>query len=112
MTKPMVFNYADHERALEEIARLKEDIANLQIRCRIAESEKPVSSDRDCKNCIHQKPDGCSRWDCEYESRMVEVVRCKDCMYWEGGCKEYGMGFMNPQTDDDDYCSYGERREP
>ena len=41
MTKPMVFNYADHERALEEIAKLKEDIANLQIRCRIAESDKP-----------------------------------------------------------------------
>ena len=41
MTKPMVFNYADHERALEEIKKLKEDIANLQIRCRIAESDKP-----------------------------------------------------------------------
>lgn len=24
-------------------------------------------SDRDCKNCKHNKPDGCSRWDCEYE---------------------------------------------
>ena len=95
MTKPMVFNYADHERALEEIAKLKEDIANLQIRCRIAESEKPVSSDRDCKNCVHHKPDGCSRWDCEYEpagsdlisrAKAIDAV-CDECE-WERKCHE------------------------
>ena len=128
MTKPRVFNYADHERALEEIARLKEDIANLQIRCRIAESEKPVSSDRDCKNCVHQKPDGCSRWDCEYEPRMVEVVRCKDCEHrHKDECPMYfveqydideGDGYYDTDyifrdyTQDDGYCSWGERREP
>lgn len=77
MTKPMVFNYADHERALEEIARLKEDIANLQIRCRIAESEKP---DRDCKHCKHLKPDGCSRWDCEYEPVMSDLISRADAI--------------------------------
>ena len=105
MTKPMVFNYADHERALEEIARLKEDIANLQIRCRIAESEKPVSSDRDCKNCIHQKPDGCSRWDCEYESRMVEVVRCKDCYHAEDDITHMFCVYFHYKVYEDDYCS-------
>lgn len=77
MTKPMVFNYADHERALEEIARLKEDIANLQIRCWIAESEKP---DRDCKTCKHNKPDGCSRWECEYVPRMDDIISRADAI--------------------------------
>ena len=80
--KPIVFNYGYYEKVVEENKKLKAEVANLLIRCRIAEEDKP------------------------------EVVRCKDCMYWEGGCKEYGMGFMNPQTDEDDFCSLGERREP
>ena len=146
MTKPMVFNYADHERALEEIAKLKEDIANLQIRCRIAESETHAErtanarethehksklygkhagaifidesyegGDRDCKSCKHNKADGCSRWECEYEPRdLVEVVRCKDCKYL--GIKDLVYGYckhrMTGITMPDDYCSHGERRDP
>lgn len=46
MNKPTVFNYKDHERALdriaeleEEVARLKEAKANLEIRCRILEAD-------------------------------------------------------------------------
>lgn len=126
MTKPMVFNYTDHERALEEIKKLKEDIANLQIRCRIAESEKP---DRDCSHCKHRKADGCSRWDCEYEPKdMVEVVRCKDCKHrHEDECPKqfeeqydidegdgyYDTGYIvHDYTKDDGYCDWGERREP
>ena len=46
---------------------------------------------------------------------VVEVVRCKDCKYYEahgngkyGLCKNYkGKGMRNAT----DYCSYGERRE-
>lgn len=47
---------------------------------------------------------------------VVEVVRCKDCRYWQ----EYQEGHYpnelcpwdkNETTDEDDYCSYGERRE-
>lgn len=42
----------------------------------------------------------------------VEVVRCKDCIHYEsdGGalmvCSDTGV-----VVDDDDFCSYGERRE-
>lgn len=45
---------------------------------------------------------------------VVEVVRCKDCRYWQ----EYQEGHYpnelcpwdkNETTDEDDYCSYGER---
>ena len=45
---------------------------------------------------------------------FVLVVRCKDCKYKfeenghsRKGCPLDGVGFMN----DDDFCSYGERRE-
>lgn len=46
---------------------------------------------------------------------VVEVVRCKDCVYW-GGVDEFGDGFCkNPSGIDDiarenDFCSYGERK--
>lgn len=44
----------------------------------------------------------------------VEVVRCKDCKYWECG-KDYEpycnhWGNMMSDTNAEDFCSYGERR--
>lgn len=41
MSKPMVFNYREYEKLLEENRKLRDDIANLQIRCRIAEAGRP-----------------------------------------------------------------------
>ena len=46
---------------------------------------------------------------------VVEVVRCKDCKYWEKG-KDYEpycnhFGNMMTDTKADDFCSYGERKE-
>lgn len=47
MSKPIVFNYKEYARARaeneelkNEIRRLRERIANLEIRCRIAEEEE------------------------------------------------------------------------
>lgn len=44
---------------------------------------------------------------------VVEVVRCKDCKYWQdnnGGYPNQNCRWMKDETpDDDDYCSYGER---
>lgn len=45
---------------------------------------------------------------------VVEVVRCKDCEYWENG-KDYEpycnhFGNMMTDTKADDFCSYGERK--
>ena len=40
----------------------------------------------------------------------VEVVRCKDCMYWDNDflwCDR-----KNVRMADNDFCSYGERRAP
>lgn len=52
----------------------------------------------------------------------VEVVRCKDCKYWEqynacDGTKPYRYrcmnydGFFYKRTASDNFCSYGERRD-
>ena len=39
---------------------------------------------------------------------VVEVVRCKDCKWWDGiECQTRDIDVV----DDDDYCSYGERED-
>lgn len=46
----------------------------------------------------------------------VEVVRCKDCKYWQdnnGGYPNQNCRWNEQETPDaDDFCSAGERREP
>ena len=86
--KPIAFNYRRYEELkeaykelLEENKQIKHDMTNLEIRCRIAEA---IS-----KNIVH----------------------CKDCKQWEDGCKNFGNGRMIHETDADDFCSYGERKE-
>jgi hypothetical protein len=52
-------------------------------------------------------------------ANVVEVVRCKDCVWWEhntygsliGRCENPRNGLVNEYTDDTDYCSYGERKQ-
>ena len=46
---------------------------------------------------------------------VAEVVRCKDCKYWQGNnngypCEECRWG-KGETPDEDDFCSYGERKE-
>lgn len=46
---------------------------------------------------------------------VVEVVRCKDCQYWEKATVN-GKGFLicpasGMDITSDDFCSYGERKE-
>ena len=43
----------------------------------------------------------------------VEVVRCKDCKHYlerEQGCNHFGYYSHTPYVEEDDFCSYGERR--
>ena len=41
----------------------------------------------------------------------VEVVRCKDCKHWTMGyCNNFAYYDYEPTTNEDDFCSYGERR--
>lgn len=42
----------------------------------------------------------------------VEVVRCKECAFWDDDrrCNGRKNGLVMEYTDGDDFCSYGERR--
>lgn len=50
---------------------------------------------------------------------VVEVVRCKDCKWWQarthgstiGRCENPRNGLCNEYSDFADFCSYGERKE-
>ena len=47
---------------------------------------------------------------------VVEVVRCKDCRYWQDNQEGHYPNELcpwdkNETPDEDDYCSFGERRE-
>lgn len=43
----------------------------------------------------------------------VEVVRCKDCRHWhdDGYCNKWDNGPGHPEVWENDFCSFGERRE-
>lgn len=45
----------------------------------------------------------------------IEIVRCKDCIYWQdnnGGYPHIMCRWNTDETpDEDDYCSWGERRD-
>ena len=81
-----------------------------------------------CKDCIHYEicdtyvapnesfPEvegGCRCF--KAKADMVEVVRCKDCKYWQdnnGGYPHEECRWGKDETPDaDDFCSYGERKE-
>lgn len=82
-----------------------------------------------CEKCVHEELcDQASRqlWghltketDCsdfKDQTNYVEVVRCKDCQfskYFEesGTRKCRAQGGLYRTVQDDDFCSYGERRE-
>lgn len=42
----------------------------------------------------------------------VKVVRCKDCRYWDDDrrCNGIENGLVREYTQEDDFCSYGERK--
>lgn len=48
-----------------------------------------------------------------YGKQRVEVVRCKDCKFWdgEGRCEAPENGLIREFTKPDDFCSYGERKD-
>ena len=85
-----------------------------------------------CKNC--KEMDKCSICELTYYRKgyiksptadVVEVVRCKDCEYWDERCSdriiatrlgycEKPLGdyiYSDITTAENDFCSYGERRE-
>ena len=61
----------------------------------------------DCNNKILEKL--AHYEDLEEAGRLIEVVRCKDCIRHENSSIEEGYGWCDEHeriTGDDDYCSY------
>lgn len=54
-------------------------------------------------------------YECPRHGNSVEVVRCKDCRFWQdnnGGYPNMNCRWIADETpNDDDYCSFGERAE-
>jgi hypothetical protein len=61
-------------------------------------------------NALLTAVDSCSTAD------VVEVVRCRDCIYYKSNCCfnrqwDFESSVEVPLVRENDYCSYGERRE-
>ena len=63
--KPTVFNYQEHVKLQEENEQLKDKIADLQIRCRIAEATNEAESINRLAAEIHQNAVDHGWWDDE-----------------------------------------------
>ena len=69
--------------------------------------EKYHLSDGKFKHCVEVQP----------SVEAVEVVRCKDCKYFDSGTDEDGklffkcLGWVYGGTSEDDFCSHGERKD-
>lgn len=51
---------------------------------------------------------GCGECKAVTLADVVEVVRCKDCKFWDSDCRWCDL-WGDTQEYDDGYCSYGER---
>lgn len=80
-----------------------------------------INRDSLLKKCVHIDglfSDVVSAFDIAYEPTVdaVPVVRCKDCKRCRNGCQcdvPLGVSEMEKYilVDEDDFCSYGERKE-
>ena len=79
-----------------------------------------------CERCVHKNVcETRSNHDEDDEralaecSDFFEIIRCKDCEYFSSvgynfkKCEEHsdGLGDYTVYVDEDDYCSYGKRKE-
>ena len=75
---------------------------------------------KECSKCDYAKEEDCMLTcsalikECLNEN-YAEVVRCKDCRYWQdnnGGYPHEECRWWKDETPDEyDFCSYGERKE-
>ena len=57
---------------------------------------------QDCITAVEEAP----------AADVVAVVRCKTCVHYQNGaCNHFGYYTYAPDVDEDDFCSYGERKE-
>ncbi len=78
----------------------------------------PECDEDDCWECGINEPYSMALDALKAEAVRLEIVSCKDCKHWkewENGSGHCGRS-ENPHfwfgSDADDFCSFGERREP
>lgn len=59
----------------------------------------------------HNDEEDPKAFDMAIEVLQAEIVRCKDCKYHNGETKGCTRNPSVEKWENDDYCSYGERRE-
>lgn len=97
--------YIDREKLIKRIQYTK-------MSAFVPNCDEPIISD-----AVYKQGQAIKKIITEFRAAdVVEVVRCKDCVYWEcrgydGRCEAYHNGLIRDYTNYDDYCSYGERKE-
>lgn len=67
------------------------------------------------ETCVNRKGSHKNCWKEITTSDCIEIIRCKDCKYWQ----DNNGGYPHPECrwgrgetpDKDDYCSYAERKD-
>ena len=87
------------------------DIQSRKLADIVPNCDEPIISD-----ALYKQGQAIKKIITEFPTADVgEVVRCKDCIYWEcrgynGRCEAYHNGLIRDYTNYDDFCSYGEKR--
>lgn len=108
MKKVLSIPNSDAERTIEAIDRA---IEALQEPKTIIGIDIPYGSDKGLATVFK----GNEKMVLEEVKEIMSVVRCKNCKHYivEGITTQYGWCYeYKHSVDEDDYCSYGERREP
>ena len=92
---------------MTEYVDKKELLRNLERKIKEDNERRMAVVDRDFIDLVN---------DATVIEDVVEVVRCIDCVYWDGRgydgrCEAPENGLIRDYTNYDDFCSYGERKE-
>lgn len=66
---------------------------------------------RDCEHCVFHSAEGCSKWECKFVP--TGIITCKECRFWKAPSLEISYCDRLDDwigTDEDDYCSFAERK--
>lgn len=95
--------YIDADEFLEN-----ESEAYMRAQVSLAEehADKTIDATRYVNEAVHKKIQ--MLINATESADVVEVVRCKDCKFWDSGCRWCEL-WGDTQEYDNGYCSYGKR---
>lgn len=116
----------NRKEAIAELNRIwHSPYLDLSLKGGLAEAIEALKEDHPwCVECkeYDQEQHCCHRWSSQIRmtiedwERDNDIVRCKDCKYWQDNQKGHYPNELCPwdkaeTPDPDDFCSFGERRE-